>query len=220
MDFTEQLTNQKYFLRTSIDNFVYNEIESIRIATTIRVLIHDTKSSTSLLNHLGSKAMDYYDTKAPKDAFAYFNISGLLSVNVNYDDYVTFTPYTGLVAKDIMQVDDKLVMRYKPIFHQKYELDCVPKVDFDSWWNGEIYDNRNGITLTRKELVLIAANKDGGAHVESNLPPKYQAIKNENFIELRVNFQKESFENVPLYSSICQIGWELLKSIEIIEHSH
>ena len=50
-------------------------------------------------------------------------------------------------------------------------LDDVPqakKVEFDAWWNAPVFVDSHRQTLTRKDLVLTAANQDGGAHVNPN----------------------------------------------------
>jgi hypothetical protein len=43
-----------------------------------------------------------------------------------------------------------------------------------------VFDDRNGNTMTRKQLVLVLANKEGGAHVDSKLSPTYEAIAKKN----------------------------------------
>ena len=57
MDFIKQLSRHIGFLERSCAAFEagYTE-EALRIAVTLRVLFHDTKSSTSLLTHLGLKS--------------------------------------------------------------------------------------------------------------------------------------------------------------------
>jgi hypothetical protein len=44
------------------------------------------------------------------------------------------------------------------------------------WWM-EVFAHLNGVNYTRRAVVLWAANKDGGAHVDSDFPPDYQELK-------------------------------------------
>jgi hypothetical protein len=53
-------------------------------------------------------------------------------------------------------------------------------VSFDDWWSGIVFDDMKGNTLTRKQLVLALANKEGGAHIDLKLSPMYEAIAKDN----------------------------------------
>ncbi|MTK13867.1 MAG: hypothetical protein F8N39_17930 [Clostridiaceae bacterium] len=43
------------------------------------------------------------------------------------------------------------------------------KLSFDTWWNHIIIDNKQGIVLTRRQILLAVCNKDGGAHIDEKL---------------------------------------------------
>src|ERR1041385_7471755 len=67
MDFQKQLEKQIGFLDRSCKAFDHGYTdESIRIATVIRVLIHDTPKSTSLLRHLRATHIDLLSTAKPQ----------------------------------------------------------------------------------------------------------------------------------------------------------
>jgi hypothetical protein len=54
--FKEQLRRQLSFLRASASTFdAGNQGEAVRIAGVIRTLLHETRSMTSLMTHLGAK---------------------------------------------------------------------------------------------------------------------------------------------------------------------
>ncbi|HTR01201.1 MAG TPA: hypothetical protein VMH83_14470, partial [Candidatus Acidoferrum sp.] len=56
MEFKEQLSSHLRFIKKSCASFDDGESdEALRIAVSLRVIFHDTKSSTSLLTHLGAK---------------------------------------------------------------------------------------------------------------------------------------------------------------------
>lgn len=44
------------------------------------------------------------------------------------------------------------------------------------WWDKEIIFKGLGVSITRRKLVLYAANKDGGAHVDSALDAEYERL--------------------------------------------
>jgi hypothetical protein len=55
MDFKEHLKKQLRFLKTSCEEYdAGDKDESVRIATTLRILFHQTSKSTSLISHLKS----------------------------------------------------------------------------------------------------------------------------------------------------------------------
>jgi hypothetical protein len=214
ISYKEQLRRQKRFLLNSMHLFENFEEEAIRMATTIRVLVHDTTSSTSLLTHLDiKKSTQFYNTALPEGSFAGFNLNGV-NVQVDWDDFIRNTPYAALVAKEIISVNGNIRMAFKPFAkNANRDVNEYPTQGFDDWWEGKVYDDKNGKEMTRKQLILAASNKDGGAHVDTVLPPNYVAIKNSNFVDIIVDGQQRDFDNVPLYSSIYQVGWELLQSL-------
>jgi hypothetical protein len=154
-DLKQQLRRQLDFLQTSCDLYDSEKREeAIRIAVGLRVLFHNTKNSTSLLRHLGATSINLLSTceKIPKGAPFFHNLTVI-----------------HILPPDLT-------------------FDCKPKlgtahsrrmVAFQKWWDQEVvylFDRHKKIR--RKDLILYAANKDGGAHVDSNLPPDYEMIIN------------------------------------------
>src|SRR5687767_7224299 len=63
VDFRKQLRHQLTFLKNSAARYDYGcHEEAVRIATVIRVIIHDTKRCTSLLKHLNAERVPLLDT--------------------------------------------------------------------------------------------------------------------------------------------------------------
>jgi len=59
----------------------------------------------------------------------------------------------------------------------KIEATCHDRmISWDEWWD-ETFASINNVDYTRSALVLWACNKDGGAHVDDDFPPEYEAIK-------------------------------------------
>ena len=174
------------------------EGEALRLATGIRLLVHDTNKSRSLLTLLNKKNIDFYDSAS------------------DYHPSRVVVSYSGLVLK-------KFVF---PNGGGKYEapLDDVPpsmnknkRVDFAQWWfkNVVIRDNQNN-EFTRKNLVLNLANKEGGAHVDPKLDEAYANLS--RFHSLGWKFIKgdvvEDFKNSPVLPSIRQITHEVIKTLK------
>ena len=178
------------------------EILALPIATAIRVLLHDTKNSVSLLGHLQQKNIDFVSTALKRKL-------GVI--------------YLGLVRQiNVGVVDGKGgEAKYWPICSEKYFPAQMEfhELDFESWWQQEvIFSTENGLTLTRKDLVLTMANKDGGAHYDEVITAKYDAFRHSysggsTLVGMRSGI-KRSYDNVPIHAAIRQIGYEVLVSFD------
>jgi hypothetical protein len=139
--FDEQLA----FLEVSTASFDNGfEGEAKRLAVTLRVLFHETRRSKSLLKMLGKINEQFLDTALPANPASLLSHGGLVSIAMG-------SPKTRYVAM----------------------LDEVPLqkwVSFAEWWeNRPVFVDSNRRELTRRQLVLTAANQDGGAHVDPAL---------------------------------------------------
>ena len=167
---------------------------SLPIATAVRVLCHDTKSQKSLLNQLGMKSIQCFqstpflessDNKAP--------FCGLVYVRLNFDK-----------------------AWFDPKFNAQKQGHDFDKFSFDNWWNMVIIRDYEGRQLTRKDLVLEVANRDGGAHVDSGLSETYYSISRKH--SLSWTFYKNNEPPEPVrgieQASLFQIAHELLCSFK------
>lgn len=50
------------------------------------------------------------------------------------------------------------------------------EISIDEWWFNETVFKHNGKNYSRKLIALSAANKDGGAHVDSSLDKYYEVL--------------------------------------------
>jgi hypothetical protein len=171
------------------------EDEAKRLAVVIRVLVHDTSQSTSLLNLLDKKDIKFYNSSLP------FHPSSIIS-------------YNGLT-----------MMRLSSAEGASYEapLDGGPptrsrtdKIPFNVWWKDMfVIKDKDKNTFTRKDLVLNAANKDGGAHIDSSLDESYASLSRFNALGWKF-FRKnveDDFRNNPASASIRQIAHEVIKTL-------
>lgn len=189
-DLQGQLNDQIEFLKSSAESFDAGKIaEAKRMAVAIRVLVHDTGASKSLLGQLGRMTMKF------------FNSSLLL-------DEENLMPYSGLV---LVQQDTQGHGEYLAM------LDDTPQVgkwvDFGDWWNTPVFIDLNQSKLTRKDLVLTMANQDGGAHVDPAIEGRYADIsRNSSMGHLsQGNEEIKSLAN-PELVAVRQIAHECLKS--------
>jgi len=194
MDFIEQLRRHIKFLERSCAAFDAGQTEeALRIAVTLRVLFHDTKKSTSLLTHLGLKS------------------SALV--------LTTFVP--GYRENK----EDKTFSVSIPVFLNSLGERSVPLgsarrhefITASNWWD-EIIAFTND-KVSRKDVVLAAANQDGGAHVAAT-PAKKTETMIRGFLTIKrlvagkLIEQRINNDHFPL---LRQFGYEVLNSPELAE---
>jgi hypothetical protein len=192
-DLLKQLSEQVKFLVVSCalyDKGMHEEAK--RLATTIRVLVHDTQRSQSLLLQLNAKTIKFYDTAAPYLPENMLTQSLLLKLRVS--------PEGGA---------------YEPSL---YDGSTRPrKVTFHKWWNSIVLVDESRSTFTRKELVLTVSNQDGGAHVDPALDEKYAKLTRTYsmgwyFIPGSLA-ESKTFNKSPVLASLRQIGHEMLLAL-------
>lgn len=196
-DFREHLARQLEFIQTSCDAYDAGHVyEGVRVATALRVLFHQTKKSTSLLTHLGSPAiclLSTCDVAGPHQAF----FPGMTKIELH--------PVRGHFA-------------YIPNLSVEYER----PVPFNTWWFGEIVylAKADNLKITRRDLVLGAANQDGGSHVDATLEPRYEKVLQ----GLGWSMTVRSGDGTALHisckdghlSALRQMGYEVLHSPDLV----
>jgi hypothetical protein len=150
----EMLAEQPGFLKSSLQAYKDgNDAETLRIATTIRVLIHETTSSKHPLlkqidpNYLNLTILDM--PSKPED-----KILGFVGIGVSWSTEKGAQPVTDLIDS-----------RLQP-------------VSLEQWWKRPVlvFTDQNGqrVSFNRRKLLLILANNEGGAHVDPEIPPAYE----------------------------------------------
>ena len=193
MKYKEHLKKQLGFLERSCDSYDKgHKDEAVRIATVIRVLVHDTNNSTSLLEHLDSKSINLLSTtpEPSPDTIHYIGM-GMISVSGSEGNY---EPTLG----------------NGPPVNEYLQVRC--------WWEQVVYvlDRHR---ITRKKIVLTAANKDGGAHIDKKLTKEYDTLANEGVVgkliyHVNGNYIEHSFDDAH-YVSLRQMAYEILNSPEL-----
>jgi hypothetical protein len=151
----EALGRQIGHLRRSCASYDAGELsEGERLAATCYILLHDgVGRQKSLLGQLGLKSkMRFVDS----DQIAALKRNGLPTDPLSS---------IGLPLVSIHLMENSAL--YVPFLGSTpFQSEAVT---FSHWWEGEIYKNASGVTLTRKNLVFFLRSQDGGAHVDDHL---------------------------------------------------
>lgn len=184
------LKEQLEFLRSSCNSYDNGfEGEAKRIASIIRILLHDTNKSKSLLSLLDMKnTLDFLDSSMELEVPGATRVGGYAGlVSIASNGYVSDLD-NGLNSK---------------------------KVNFDKYWNKTILIDKENKNFTRKNIILYLANKDGGSHVDPKLDKKYAELSRNNSIGwIRFENGKDTcpINGVEL-ATVRQIGHEILKTL-------
>jgi len=194
-ELNSHLKEQIEFLRRSSQ--AYDEgftSEAKRLAVVIRVLLHDTQNSTSLLTLLKKKDILFYDTSLDYNPNNLASTMGLIMMQIGPND-----------ARYVPPLDDGPPIRY-------YKA----KIAFEKWWNKIVLVDTKSNKLTRKDLVLAVSNKDGGAHVDPKLDKAYSDLTRFDSLGWKFiqNGIEKDFATRPELASVRQMSHEVLKSLK------
>jgi len=159
-DLIEHLKEQQGFLKKSCESYDSgSENEAKRISLCLRMLLHDTSNSKSILSQLGIKEMIRFLNTAMD-----YNVNNLLSSSL-----LTFIRWTSDGETSYARVmplrNEFLAIKTKKSYQS-----------FKIWWERTVLDDKN-FKFSRKDVTLLVANKDGGAHVDEDLPENYHQLK-------------------------------------------
>lgn len=189
-ELTELLDEQVSFLEAScaaFDSGFYGEIK--RLAVSVRLLVHDTKNSTSLLTLTNRKEVLFFDSADSYDDANLVGHSSLVQFRIGRNG-----------AKPRPHLDDVLEPR---------------DTNFESWWNGVVLVDAQRNEFSRRDIVLSLANKDGGAHVDHKIDEAYYNLRRNNaqgWITVdEAGHEVPAEDNVP--ATMRQIAHEVLRTL-------
>ena len=167
------------------------------MATVMRVLFHDTKNQISLLTHLGAKpSVRLLNThvRPPVEEGALLLFSSPMGrIQLSSDGRNRFFAPLGDVAETRLEI-------------------------FQDWWTQEVWIE-HPIRLTRKNIILTAADRDGGAHVDVRLTPEYEALSREGAAGTFTVQRNGAVTVTPITDAhfVClrQMGYEVLNSPDL-----
>ncbi len=200
-DFKKHLERQIGFLRRSCEGYDAGHTdESVRIATITRILVHDTRNCTSLLKHLGG-----------------LNIRLASTVSVSHIPPSRIAMLSGMGRLTLTTGPTAAGGKWKP----SISSDSIKtQLSVPEWWNQIVYILGTA-RCTRKDLVLAAADKDGGAHVDAKLTADYETLMTSGergFFHYPTTGETGNF--MPIMDAhlvyLRQIGHELLSSPDLL----
>lgn len=157
------LGEQIELLQLSAENFDKGHYATtLQMATTIRVLFHDTDSSKSLIKQIceadGKDKNDFEMVTTKEQDFGGEKL-------IIFGDGLYTMVLSGLGL----------------LFSPKLSDSTLTKVAFPYWWNEKVIKNvssgfETAEWMTREELIKLHANKEGGAHVDENKNEKISDI--------------------------------------------
>jgi hypothetical protein len=201
--FKDQLRRELGFIARSCDAFdsgVHDE--AIRIAVPVRILIHETKTQTPLLTHLKATNICLLSTcldieKKLADPW-HKGFSPIMFNGMGRFELGAANPYTPKLTGGMFQ----------------------SQMPAEVWWNQPIFVLDRETWVTRKDVVLTAVDKDGGAHVDASLTPKYERLVRGGDLGSFVVESEQDVHEILIagnhHVALRQIGHELLNSPELI----
>lgn len=179
--------------------------EAKSLAVSIRVLVHDTPASRSLL---GDRMLD------------------VLRTTQFLDTASVVVPAPGTQAVVGMQ-PGLLVLRMQAsatpadrtaAWHPKLGADPSSRwVDFASWWERPVsIAPRAAKLFSRRDFVLALANKEGGAHVDPSMSEIYTVLSRDHGLGPMVVSDDGGLvapEHDPTYAAVRQVAFEMEQTI-------
>ena len=151
VDFKAHLKDQLTSLSLSCANYdAGHKREAVKIALTIRILLHDTRTSISLLTHLDAKP------------------------RISLSSSVEGTPHAK-APFSVSMVRTTIRGGGETTYGAPLDAKSLLPMSVDDWWNQIVYV-LGPVRCSRKDIVLCAADKDGGAHVDGALTPDYETL--------------------------------------------
>lgn len=152
-----KLKEQMSLLQASVHAFYQGSfVESLRIATSIRVLVHETGNSKPLLKQARPDGLDLEILEHVGEPSPGQEEIMRFAVSVRLGPGPAIAPAVDLASSQC-------------------SLSSV-----GSWWGRTVFTfpSRVGtqVVYTRKQVVLILANREGGAHVDPNEDPDYSRL--------------------------------------------
>ncbi len=165
----DELRTQLTFLETSAKAFDEGAVdEALRLATTIRTLVHDTNNSHSILQQY-----------KVKDRLRYLDTMGETSQR-------NLIAQFGVVT---MRIDSEGIQYTPRLSHDS----STPSYDFPRWWTRVVVLDGFRVTSSRKEIILGLVNKLGGAHLDPTAVEKLNGLRTGESVGFafgRMDFQR------------------------------
>jgi hypothetical protein len=149
------LQDQYARLKDALDGFYSGkEVQALNVAITLRVLVHETSNSDSLLSRLHQ---DYWD----------------LSIQ-----HKPLNPKAVFIVPVSLQIGGDGTRR---VIRSGFGSPSFQLVSLRRWWNDD-YQPLGSTRLSKRTIVLNVADKDGGAHIDPTVPDSHATLSNPPFM--------------------------------------
>ena len=179
-----------------------------QIASILRMLLtgHGDKS---LMEKAGDPNSDIIISSCvPKGGICFWDFGP----NIHDKSFLVSSVYVGLLKKEVRtDENNKLTLSYQPLLDANSR--CLNELSFEKWYKGENILELGQCAMTRRDVVEIITNR-AGAWYQRPTTEAYQFFSNPKSLQLKVNGEDVSFNNNPVYVSLRQIAWEVLKTVE------
>jgi hypothetical protein len=193
-DLMQQLREQRDLLQMGCDHFdAGKEVAGKHLALNLRVLLHQTKNSHSLLQQLGLRDGYFIDTAHPLIPRNGLTECGLTTIQYISDQGATYIP-------NVLMPGGGASNR---------------KIPFPDWWNNPVIKDNRGRKFSRRELVLNVSNTDGGAHVDPELDEAYMELSRKNSLAWQFSLGDGVQRDMagPVLACMRQIAHEVLSTL-------
>ncbi|HKN72743.1 MAG TPA: hypothetical protein VJX30_17045 [Terriglobales bacterium] len=182
------LQDQYVRLKDALEGFYSGkEVQALNIAITLRVLVHETSSSGSLLSRLHQDYWDLPIRHKPPHPRAVFAVP--IELQIRGD---------GI----------------RRVIRRGFDSPSYQLVPLRQWWNGD-YQPLGKTRLSKKSIVLNVADKDGGAHVDSKVPNSHATLSEPPFRLGMKNGEQELWMQPNLaYGITAEAGCEIQDYLE------
>ncbi len=156
-DLLKHLKEQNDFLISDIDKYVKGQRHfGVKIATSLRTIFHNTAMSKAILPDLAD----------------------------NYEIPITFRiKHQPKIREDNLTLYLGFSIGSVPMTKDYFDAPFFINSNFENYWNAMVF--KIGSTIyTRKQMILYAANKAGGAHVDPEIPSKFLQLTQDGGIKL------------------------------------
>jgi len=145
-DYLQHLRQQYDFLKSDLAQYEDGKPHfGKKIASTLRTIFHNTRDSTAILPGLSNRHG--------------INLHFRDRANPFVDDEET-SCYVGFM------------FGYRIIEKDHFQAPFFVKCDFNTYWNSPVF-KEGRVIYTRRQVILFAANRYGGSHVDPEIPAKF-----------------------------------------------
>jgi hypothetical protein len=172
-----------------------NKWEALRLASATYTLVHDYGKIRSILSQLGIKdKMKFLSSGHHVGPKVVGRVNPLVTLELQVDRPSEYGPRFQTVETPVRQVS------------------------FGQWWERDIIIKDGSAELTRKRLVFVLRNQEGGAHFDDEVrDPAYVSLaRSSNALVIRLGHEPQLVFAVEL-ATMRQVAWELTKTLADVQ---